>query len=118
VNQLAPLPHYFNITNAYDLLKDLRDTPMLPHYNLASLDLTNLYSNIPVKETKVIFANILTHNLIASQTQHELLRWFDIITNKNYFTHGNHMVLQHDGVTMGAPSSGLIAELFFKFLFS
>ena len=45
--------------------KNLEDTPMLPHYNLASLDNTNLYSNIPVKETKTIFANILTHNLIA-----------------------------------------------------
>ena len=45
-------------------MKNLKDTPMLPHYNLTSLDITNLYSNIPVKETKTIFSNILTHNLI------------------------------------------------------
>jgi len=57
---------------------------MLPHYNLASLDIINLYSNIPVKETKVIFSNILTHNLTAPQIQQELLRWFDIITEQNY----------------------------------
>jgi len=33
---------------------------MLPHYALASLDITNLYSNIPVKETRTILANIMT----------------------------------------------------------
>jgi len=59
VSQLAPLPHSFNVKNTQDLLKNLVDFPMLPQYNLASLDITNLYSNIPVKETKKIFANIL-----------------------------------------------------------
>jgi hypothetical protein len=49
VNQLAPLPHSFNIKNAQDLLKDLKNIPMLPNCNLASLDIPNLYSNIPVK---------------------------------------------------------------------
>jgi len=91
-------------------MKHLEDTPMLPHYNLASLDITNLYFNIPVKETKTIFANILIHNLIAPQTQQELLRWFDIITKQNYFAHKNRIVVQHDGLAMGAPSSGLISE--------
>jgi len=87
---------------------------MLPHYNHASLDITNLYSNIPVKETKTIFANILTHNVIAPQTQQELLRWLDIITKQNYFTHKNQIVVQHDGLAMGAPSSGLIAGMFLQ----
>ena len=89
VSQLAPLPHSFNIKNTQGLLKNLEDTTMLPHYNLASLDITDLYSNILVKETKMIFANILTHNLIASQIEQEPLRWFDIITKQNYFTHKN-----------------------------
>jgi len=65
VSQLAPLHHYFNIKNTQDLSKKLEDIPIPPHYNLALLDITNLYSNITVKETKTIFANILTHNLIA-----------------------------------------------------
>jgi hypothetical protein len=60
VNQLAPLPHSFNVKNAQDLLNDLENTPMLPYHKLASLDITNLYTNIPVKETKKILTNILT----------------------------------------------------------
>jgi hypothetical protein len=114
VSHLAPLPYSFNIKNTQDLLKNLKDTPMLPHYNIASLDITNLYSNIPVKETMAIFSNILTHNLTAPQTQQELLRWFDIITEQNYFAHKKQVVVQRDGLAMGAPSSGLTAEIFLQ----
>ena len=116
VNQLASLPHsfnIFNIKNTQDLLKNLEDTPMLPHYNLASLDITKLYYNIPVKETKTIFANILTQ-LNSPQTQQELLRWFDIITKQNNFAHKNQIVVQHDGLAMGAPFSGLLPEIFLQ----
>ena len=84
---------------------------MLPHYNLTSLDITNLYSNIPVKETRVILANILEQNSIAPQTQRELLNWFDVITRQNNFAHKKQTLIQHDGLAMGAPSSGLIAEI-------
>jgi hypothetical protein len=51
INQLSPLPHVFNIKNIYDLIWNLNDTPLLLHYTLASLDITNLYSNIPVTQT-------------------------------------------------------------------
>ena len=87
---------------------------MLPHYNLTSLDIANLYSNTPVKETKAIFSSILTRDLITPQTQQELLRWLDLITGQNYFAHKKQIVVHHDGLAMGAPSSGLIAEMFLK----
>lgn len=106
--------HSFNINSTQDLLKKLEDTPMLPHYNVASLDFTNLYSSIPVKETKTILASILTQNLIVPQIQQELLMWFDIITRQNYFTRKKQIVVQYDGLAMGAPSSGLIADIFLQ----
>ena len=113
VKKLNPLPHSFKIKNAQDVMKDLGNTPMLPHHNLASLDITNLYSNIPVKETKTILTKILKQTN-CPQLQQELLRWFYIITKQNYFKHVNQILLQQDGVTMGAPSSDLIAEIFLQ----
>jgi hypothetical protein len=87
---------------------------MLSHYNLASLDISNLYSNIPVQETRTILADILKHELIYPQTQQELLQWFDVITKQNYFAHKKQIVIQQDGLAMGAPSSVLIAEIFLQ----
>jgi len=40
--------------------------------------------------------------------------WYDVITRQNYFIHHRDIISQHDGLAMGAPSSGLIAEFFLQ----
>ena len=54
INNISPLPNTFNVKNTTELLQKLQDTPMAPYFTLASLDITSLYSNIPVLETKTI----------------------------------------------------------------
>jgi len=65
INRLS-LNYAFNIRNTHDLVQKFNDIPMLPHYTLAPLDITNLYSNIPV--TKIILTNMLKQELVDSQT--------------------------------------------------
>jgi hypothetical protein len=91
INYLAPLPNAFNIENSKDLIHKLNHTPILPQFHLASLDISNLYTNIQVTETQTIFADVLTQNLIDSQTQRELLEWYKTITKQNYFTYNNNI---------------------------
>jgi len=57
---------------------------------------------------------MLTQNIVDPQTQQELLQWYDVITKQNYFINNNDIIIQHDGLAMGAPSSGLIAEIFLQ----
>ena len=87
---------------------------MASHFTLASLDITNIYSNVPVKETRTILTDKLKYHQSDPQTQQELLIWYDVITRQYYFTHNHDIISQHDSLTMGAPSSGLIAELFLQ----
>ena len=114
INNIDPLPYTFNVKNTTDLLQKLQDTPVAPHFTLASLDITNLYSNIPVKETRTILTDTLKYHQTDPQTQQELLMWYDVTTRQNYFTHNHDIISQNDGLAMGAPSSGLIAELFYN----
>jgi hypothetical protein len=115
INQLTPLPYSFNIKkNTKDLIQDLKGTPILPHFTLASLDITNMYSNIPVAETKKILTDIMKHNLLDARTQRELLNWYNVSTRQNYFTNNNYIIIQNGGLAMGAPSSGIIAEIFLQ----
>ena len=58
--------------------------------------------------------DILKYELVAPQTQQEIVKWYDVITSQNYFAHKKDTVIQHDGLAMGAPSSGLIAEIFLQ----
>jgi hypothetical protein len=102
---MAPLTNTFNVKNTTDLLQKLRDTPMTPHFTLASLDITKLYSNIPVQETRTILTDTLKYHQSDPQTQQELLMWYDAITKQNYFAHNHDIISQHDGLAMGAPHS-------------
>jgi hypothetical protein len=111
---LTPLPNAFNIQNSRDLIHKMKDTPILPHFTLASLDISNLYTNIPVAETQTILADILKQTLTDTQTQRELPGWYDKITKQNYFTFNGNTMIQKEGLAMGAPSSGLIAEIFLQ----
>jgi hypothetical protein len=114
INHLTPLPYAFNKKNTKDLIQNLKDTPLLPHFSFASLDITKLYSNIPVKETKIIVTNMLKQNLVDPQTQQELLKWYNVITRQNFFTTNKDIIIQHDGLAMGTPSSCVIAEIFLQ----
>jgi hypothetical protein len=52
IRQLAPLPNTYNIENTRNLIDILKHTPLLPHFRFASLDITNLYTNIPIKDIR------------------------------------------------------------------
>jgi hypothetical protein len=114
VRQLAPLPNRYDIENTRDLIKKLNDTSILPHFALASLDITNLYTNIPVTETRDIISNTLEQNLLDTHTRQELMGWYDVITQLNYFMNNTKILIQKDSLTMGAPTSGFIAEFFLQ----
>jgi len=113
IHRLTPLPSAFNVKNTQGLIQNLKDALLLPCHSLASLDITNMYSNIPIVETKNIMTDILKRELVNPQTLQEIAKWYDFITGQNYFTH-NDIITQYDGLAMGAPSSGLIAEIFLQ----
>jgi hypothetical protein len=48
--------------------------------------------------------------------QRELLSWYNTITKQNYFINNGNILIQEDGLAMGAPSSGLIAEFFLHYI--
>ena len=116
IKLMAPLPNTHNVENTTDLLKKLENTPILPHFALASLDISNLYTNIPVKETRDIIADNLDNNKIEPHAKLELLNWYNTITNQNYFSNKGKTLIQKDGLAMGAPTSGIIAEFFLQHL--
>jgi len=67
-----------------------------------------------VKDTKDIIARTLEKNGVEPHTRQELLNWYDNITHQNYFSNNEKILIQQDGLAMGAPSSGLIAEFFLQ----
>jgi hypothetical protein len=44
----------------------------------------------------------------------EILICYEVIMKQNYFAHGDRTITQTDGLAMGAPSSGIISEIFLQ----
>jgi len=73
-----------------------------------------MYSNIPVTETKQITEDIMEHNLTDISNKTKLLNWYAVTPKQNYFINNNDLIIQNDGLAMGAPSSSIIAEMFLQ----
>jgi len=59
INQLILLPHVFNVKNTVHLIKLLKEIPLNADTKVASLDISNMYSNIPTAETRNILSDII-----------------------------------------------------------
>jgi hypothetical protein len=70
--------------------------------------------NIPVTEIREIIAKTLEENIPNPQTRDKLISWYDTITKQNYFANNKKIMIQKEGLAMGTPSSGLIAEFFLQ----
>jgi len=113
IRQLVPLPNTY-VSNTTDLIKKLKDTPTLPHYALAPLDIANLYANVPVNETRNIISSTLEQMQLNPQTRHALTELYDVVTQQNYFSNNAEILVQEEGLAMYAPTSGLLAEFFLQ----
>ena len=116
LNELSLLPHIYNIKNTIQLTQELQQIKIDCNTKLASLDISNMYTNIPINETRNILQGMLTNNLTQHNEMQEILNWYDVITQQNYFKVNDAIYTQQDGLAMGAPSSGTISEIFLQYI--
>ena len=86
-------------------MKDLADIPFVPELRLASLDVSNVYSNIPTKELLDIMEVKCKNSRLEPTRIQEVLRITNLITTQNYFKFQDKTYLQTNGLAMGTPTS-------------
>jgi hypothetical protein len=73
----------------------------------------NMYTNIPKNDTINIINNILESNSkITMNIQKEILHILQTVIEQNYFQFDQQYYKQTDGLTMGAPTSSVLAETY------
>ncbi|XP_062836681.1 uncharacterized protein LOC134298951 [Anolis carolinensis] len=83
---------------------------------LVTIDVTSLYTNIPLDEARTIIENILRRRTKLQPPTHFLMDLLDIVLEKNYFRFQNQFYFQTFGVAMGSPLAPSIANLFMAHL--
>lgn len=113
-NKLSPImtTSKYNVKNSFDLIHIINNTTLPENYELISLDVKSLFTNIP----KDLVMEIIKKKwkFIEAYTEIpkvEILHIIEHIYNTSYFSFDGKIYKQLDGTAMGNPLSPLLANL-------
>lgn len=107
----------FSITNTYELVNRVKDIKIPVGYKWMSLDITNLYTNVPVNETLLIVKkNLLKYSTLTIGEIDDFLRLLELVLSYNYFAFNGEYYKQNEGLAMGCCLSGTLANIFINHL--
>ena len=88
-----PLPNVYNVQNSVQLIRDLSDIPFVPGLKLASMDISDMCTNIPTEGVINIIINLCeVYNLDKILTKNILTITRLIITQNYFWFKGNTYV--------------------------
>lgn len=107
-----PINNNRSIKNSADLINKLKEINYDNDTKFASLDISSMYTCVPVKETIDIIKDGLLRNNISVDETEEVACLLQTILHQNYFSFNNKMYKQQEGLAMGSPLSGILADIF------
>jgi hypothetical protein len=111
-----PLPNVYNVQNSTQLMNDISQIPFVPELKLASLDISNVYTNIPTKDLINIINNICKNHNIEDTITREIISITNLIITQNHFSSQDKTYVQNNGLAMGVPTSSILSEIYLQFL--
>ena len=78
----TPLPYTYNIKNSSHLISDLKEIPYDLNLRLASLDITNMYTNIPTGTVLSTIKEICQNNYVMKEIEADILRLSEAVINQ------------------------------------
>ena len=115
LNKHLILENHYTIRNSTNLAIDLVKLNINDNHKLITLDIKDLYVNIPLKETiDITRTQLLKYN--NTQTTNQIINLLEVILMQNYFVFEGKVYQPDKGVAMGSPISGTMAEIFIQHL--
>jgi len=111
-----PLPNVYNILNSVQLLNDLSQIPFVLELKVASLDVSNMYTNIPTTDLIDIIDTICRKYNLEDTLIKEILTITRLIITQNYFSFQDKTYSQDNGLATGAPTFSILSEIYLQFL--
>ncbi|XP_044755137.1 uncharacterized protein LOC123314088 [Coccinella septempunctata] len=116
INYKSPM----SVSNSVELVNAIKSTNLSSNneHILVSFDIVNLYTNVPVIESLNLLRDYLNNcSLIDNfdttpEDIHTLMNLIELITEQNFFTFDGDVYTMTDGLAMGSPLSGLLANIF------
>jgi hypothetical protein len=113
LNQYITLHNQYIVTNSTNLASDLTKLEVHENHNLITFDIKDVYINIPITETlNIVKTKFLQNN--DTHIAHQVLILLKEVLSQNYFTFQQRIYQPEQGIAMGSPIYGIIAEIFLQ----
>lgn len=102
-----------NILSSVSFAKRLHSLQLLHTHRMMSLDVKDMFSNVPVARTiEIIERNLYNNSNISTQETNEIVILLRLVTSQSYFIFNGTVYSQEEGLPMGSPLSGMLANIF------
>ena len=108
------LKYEYNITNTAHFAENISNLKLNTTHKIITMDIKDLYVNIPTNETLNIAKNLLILNHTERNTKNEIILILKTILDQNYFQYNDKFYKPRSGIAMGSPLSGIMAEIFLQ----
>jgi len=90
--------------------------PFAPELQLASLDISNMYTNILTKDLISIINSLCKSHNVEDTVTRDIIAITNLIIMQNHFSFQDKTYVQNNGPAMGAPTSTIISEIYLQSL--
>ena len=103
------------VTSSDEFLLQIKNTTRSDQQKLVSLDVTSLFTNVPIDRTiDIILESVYSHGTLPAPeiSSDDLRSLLEICTKETPFKHGDQEFIQVDGVSMGSPLGPTFADFY------
>jgi hypothetical protein len=94
----------------------MRDIDTHENIRLATFNVKNMYTNIPTDKIKDTIGSILDHSHTDDTKKQEILKYYNIILDQNFFQYRERQYKQANCLAMGAPTSSIFSEIYLQYM--
>ena len=110
------LPDTYITKNSQEIVQELHNTQIRANHKIITLDINDLYVNLPRKGIIQVTRFWLDRNNINNTITEQIIHLLKVILGQNYFQYNNQFFQQDKGITMGSPISSTLAEVYLQFI--
>ena len=116
IKEYINLPNKCTVENSNELAQELHKINITENHKIVALDIKDLYVNLPKQEIFQSTIFWLDRNNINKKIKEQIIQLLNIIIEPNYFEYNNQFFRPKNGIALGSPISGTLAEIYLQLI--
>ena len=113
IKRTTKINNEYAAINTVNFAKKVEGTILQPQDCMISLDIVNLYMNIPKKEAiQCLKDKLVNEGNLNDQEINQIILLTETILQQNYFMYNNKYYICSTGIAMGGPLSSTISQIY------